>query len=141
VDSSNAGTSGSVSCALPCEATVLTEFETAWADWFARNPGVVASYRKAMGEWPMEYRDAPACATCRRHECKNVECRRITYRAIDQSNWPCPSCGGPCHVLLAQHRTAVCRHDKAEKKRKPYRRYAPRTVVRKGDEEEVNNAC
>lgn len=128
MDKPNASTNGRANSESSSAATGSPEWEKAWADYFARNPGVVASYRKAMGEWPMEYRDAPACATCRRHECKNVECRRITYRSLGQSDWPCPSCGSECHVLLAQHRTGVCRHDKPNKKRKPYRRYAPRNV-------------
>lgn len=112
----------------------------AWATYMEQNPTILASYRKSRGDWPMEHGSIPACAHCRRHECKNPKCRRILYRALDQSDWPCPSCGSECHVLLAQHRTGVCRHDKTNKKRKPYRRYAPRTVVREGNPEEVNDA-
>lgn len=140
MDKPNASTSTRVNCASSPEATDQTEFEKAWAEYFAQNPTILAPYRKSRGEWPMEHRDAPACATCRRNECKNVDCRRIVYRSIEQKDWPCPSCGSECHVLLAQHRNGVCRHEKAKAKQKPYRRYAPRTVVREGDMKEVNDA-
>lgn len=76
----------------------------------------------------MEHRDYPPCATCRRNECKNKACGRITYRATDNKDWPCPSCGGECHVLLTQHRSGVCRHGEAKIKRRAYRQWGSRNV-------------
>lgn len=88
--------------------------------------------------------EPPACATCRRHECKNPECRWIGYRRVGGRTRPCPRCATGCHELLAQHRSGVCRAAEEVKERynrERWLRYQARTVAQKGDEEEVNNAC
>lgn len=58
----------------------------------------------------VQYKSPPGCATCRRHECKNPECRWTGYRRPQRDDHKlCPRCESECHVLMTRHGFGVCR--------------------------------
>lgn len=63
MDKSNASTNGPAKSERSHMATVekdeLPEWRAAWEDYFKRHPEVKASYRYAMGYWPVEYTEPP----------------------------------------------------------------------------------